>query len=147
MKMSKDSLAEVYFVLCNLNKDEYSKIPVNIINTIKENRNLDYRLNINEDVSILEQPFLEETRAILFALFKKYLATPEQKEKIDIIECKENQKIELHKMQKYNTDNVFKSKEKDVQTNKDITNTVDIVEYKENIFKKIINKIKEILHR
>ena len=50
-------------------------------------------------------------------------------------------------MQKYNTDNVFKSKEKDVQTNKDITNTVDIVEYKENIFKKIINKIKEILHR
>ena len=64
--MSKDSLAEVYFVLCNLNKDEYSKIPVNIINTIKENRNLDYRLNINEDVSILEQPFLEETRVICF---------------------------------------------------------------------------------
>ncbi len=98
MKMNSNSLAEVYFVLCNLNKDEYNKIPTHIIDTIKTNRNMDYRFIINNDVSIIEQPFLEETKAILFALFKKYLATPEQKEKICVIERKEKMSQYLKKL-------------------------------------------------
>jgi hypothetical protein len=85
---------------------------------------------------------LPETKAILFNLFRDYLSTPEQKEKIIKMQNEERQKNELKKQQKYNTE-VFtnKSKENEKQIKKE---TTDIVEYKENIFKRIYNYIKNL---
>ena len=57
----------------------------------------------------------------------------------------ERQKNELKKQQKYNTD-VFANKQKKetVQQNNEER---QIVEYKENIFKRILNKIKKFFIR
>ena len=55
---------------------------------------------------------LPETKAILFNLFRDYLATPEQKQKIIKMQHEERQKNELKKQQKYSTDVFINRKNK-----------------------------------
>ena len=83
---------------------------------------------------------LPETKAILFNLFRDYLATSEQKQKIIKMQNEERAKNELKKQQKYETD-IFKNKKVEQQTNA-IQEEKSLIKYKENIFQKIINKIK-----
>ena len=73
-------------------------------------------------------------------LFRDYLATPEQKAKIIRMQNEARQKNELKKQQIYNTD-VFANKPKENQSSNN-NETMQIVEYKENIFKRIWNKLK-----
>ena len=88
---------------------------------------------------------LPETKAILFNLFRDYLATPEQKAKIIRMQNEARQKNELKKQQMYNTD-VFVNKPKENQSSNN-NETMQIVEYKESIFKRILNKIKRFFSR
>ena len=83
---------------------------------------------------------LPETKAILFNLFRDYLAKPEQKEKIIRMQNEERQKNELKKQQQYNVD-VFANKKKENIKTKE-KERFELIEYKENIFKRILNKIK-----
>ena len=92
---------------------------------------------------------------ILFNLFRDYLATPEQKTKIIRMQNEARQKSELKKQQMYNTD-VFANKRsiqreeleknKVLEENKTEANNEgkQIVIYKENIFRRIFNKIKSL---
>ena len=83
---------------------------------------------------------LPETKAILFNIFRDYLATPEQKAKVIRMQNEARQKNELKKQQMYNT-NVFVNKLNENQTVNN-NETMQIEKYKESIFKKILNKIK-----
>ena len=132
MSNRKNAYTEVYMILQNLNTKEYNKIPHEIIKTIEANRNVEYDFDLDDELELKEQSILPETKAILFNMFRDYLSTPEQKEKIIRMQNEERQKLELKKQQKYNTD-IFANKQKE---------TVELVQYKENIFKKILNKIK-----
>ena len=116
--------------------EEYNKIPPEIIKAIEENMNEEYEYELDEDLELKNQPMLPETKAILFNLFRDYLATPEQKEKIIKMQNEERQKSELKKQQQYNA-NVFQNK-----TKENINQSKEMIEYKENIFVKLINKIK-----
>ena len=62
---------------------DYNKIPSDIISVIEENRNKEYQYFIDESISLSEQKMLPETKAILFNIFRDYLATEEQKQKIE----------------------------------------------------------------
>ena len=57
-------------------------IPDEVIKTIEENRNTEYEFDLDEDIELKDQELLPETKAILFNLFRDYLSTAEQKEKI-----------------------------------------------------------------
>ena len=78
----KNAYQEAYTILQELNEEEYSKIPLEVIQALKENRNEEYNYEVDEDQELKYQPMLPETKAILFNIFRDYLATPEQKEKI-----------------------------------------------------------------
>ena len=140
MSNRKNAYAEVYTILQELNEEEYNKIPPEVTQTIEANRNEYYDYELDDELELKDQPMLPETKAILFNLFRDYLATPEQKAKIIRMQNEARQKNELKKQQIYNTD-VFANK-----TREDITEnnneTMQIVKYKENIFKRILNKIK-----
>lgn len=137
MNNRKNAYTEVYTILQELNEEEYNKIPPEIIQAIRINKNEEYEYELDENLELKDHQMLPETKAILFNLFRDYLTTPEQKEKIIRMQNEERQKNELKKQQKYNVD-VFanKAKEKEV---------VELIEYKENIFKRILNKIKNFL--
>ena len=82
MSNRKNAYAEVYTILQELNEEEYNKIPPEVIKTIEANRNEEYEYELDAELELKDQPMLAETKAILFNMFRDYLATPEQKAKI-----------------------------------------------------------------
>ena len=140
MSNRKNAYTEAYTILQELNEEEYNKIPPEVINAIEENKNEEYEYELDDELELKDQPMLPETKAILFNLFRDYLATPEQKAKIIRMQNEARQKNELKKQQMYNTD-VFASR-KNKNFSKPDNETMQVVEYKESFFKKILNKIK-----
>lgn len=140
MSNRKNAYTEVYTILQELNEEEYNKIPPEVLKTIEANRNREYEYELDDELELKEQPMLPETKAILFNLFRDYLANSEQRAKIIRMQNEARQKNELKKQQIYHTD-VFANRQKEnlIQPNNE---TMQVVEYKESIFKKIFNKIK-----
>ena len=138
----KNAFKEVYVILDSLVEEDYKKIPPELIETIYRNMNQDYKYELDEEQELSTQKMLPETKAILFNIFRDYLSTEEQKQKIIRMQKEERQKNELKKREQYNTD-VFANKEQ--TNNPEIQKEqVSLIKYKENIFKKILNKIKNI---
>jgi len=135
----KNAYKEVYTILQELNEEEYNKIPLEIIEAIRLNMNEEYKYELDDELELKDHQMFPETKAILFNLFRDYLATPEQKEKIIRMQNEERQKNEIKKQKQYNT-NVFEKKQKE-KSARNQQETIQLIEYKENIFKKILNKI------
>ncbi len=136
----KDAFSEVYIILSSLEDEELKKIPSNVISAIENNRNLNYIYEINEDVDLFKQPMLLETKAILFNLYRDYLATPEQRKKIIKIQNEERQRKDKEKREKYNPNGMFENRQSNF---KNVPENKAIIEVKkENFIEKIIRKIK-----
>ena len=144
----KNAYQEAYTILQELNEEEYSKIPPEVIQALKENRNEEYNYELDEDQELKYQPMLPETKAILFNIFRDYLSTPEQKEKIKKMQSEERAKLEIKKKEQYNTENMFKLntlKETQEGTVKETEALVKVK--KENWLKKAIEKIKNLFKK
>ncbi len=134
---------EIYEILRIFPKELVAKIPQEKIRFFYNNMDNSYEYNISKE-TFDGQTMLEETKAILTILFRDYWATPVQKEKILSYENIERNKLEEETRRKYNPDNLFKKKEEQNYVEAHIEETA-MVEYKESIFKRIVNKILNIL--
>lgn len=144
MDNRKKAYTEVYKILQKLNEEEYNKIPPEIIKSIKINRDEKYNYELDSTLTLKEQTMLPETKAILFNIFRDYLATPEQKSKIIRTQNQKRLENELRKQKIYNSD-IFANKQKDnVVQNNSTNKSMQIIEKEENIFKRIINKIRTL---
>lgn len=142
----KIAFSEVYEILQYLDKDEYKKIPQELIETIKNNRDKDYLYNIDSEKKLKEQKMLPETKAILFNIFRDYLCTEAQKETIKNWQIDDLNKIEKEKKLKYDVD-LFKDNRNN-HNDLSVTNNTQLIEVKEkSIWKKFFNKIKAIFHK
>lgn len=143
MNNRRDAYKEVYIVLQDLNEEDYNKIPPEIIETIKENSNEEYEFVLNDELELKEQLLLPETKAILFNLFRDYLATPVQKEKILKMQSEERKKVEENKKQNYTNVDMFKTNKNENIEEKTNNQELQLVQIKkEGFFRKLINKIK-----
>lgn len=140
----KKVLVEVEAVLSCLNYMDYKKIPQNIIEAIKVNKDENYIFEYDENLDYKDWNLMLETKAILYNLFKQYLATNEQKEYYKQKELIERNRIEKEKKQKYNVDNLFKVKSLKENQQEEVKENSELIKYKEPILKRIINKIKAI---
>lgn len=141
-----NAYTEVYEILNCLDKDEYNKIPVELIEVFEENRNLDYEYEVNEEQDLTKQPMLVETKAILLNIFRDYLATPEQSQKIKQWLQADREYLEKQKQERYGN-NVFENKgKKECNANK-VEVQLPIEIKKQSIFQKIINTLKKIFKR
>ena len=75
-----NAFSEVYEILQHLENSSYRKISSDLINTIKNNRNTSYAYKLNPEKELKDQEMLPETKAILFNIFKNYLANKEQQQ-------------------------------------------------------------------
>ncbi len=140
-----NAFAEVYEILNYLNKEEYNKISLELINIIKNNRNQNYYYKIDNNKKLKEQEMLPETKAILFNIFRDYLSTEEQKQKIKKWQLEDISKLEEEKKKNYSID-VFK--EKNNQNTNFVKEEKQLKDVKEqSLWQKIINKIKKFLKR
>ena len=139
MSNRKNAYTEVYTILQELNEEEYNKIPPEVLKTIEANRNREYEYELDDELELKEQPMLPETKAILFNLFRDYLANSEQRAKIIRMQNEARQKNELKKQQiSHTVAFAIRQKANLIQPNNE---TMQVVQYKESIFKKIFNKI------
>ena len=138
----KKTLVEVDAVLSCLDYNEYKKIPANIIDAIENNKDEEYMYDYDEELEYEDWSLMPETKAILYNIFKKYLATEEQRKYLQQKERLENYKIESEKIKKYNSENLFK-KEKEVKKVEQEENNELIVK-RDSSFKRILEKLKSI---
>lgn len=141
---TKKVYSEVYQVL-NVLGDEYiRRLPKSLYNMLEEKRDTTYNPKYTDEITLDMQNINKESLNILALLQLNYWCDSyeEKLELQNILE--ENEKIhEENLRKKYNSENLFKNK-KNVYTKEAIENNMAIVEYKENIFRKFINKIKNI---
>ena len=138
----KKALVEVDAVLSCLDYNEYKKIPTNIIDAIENNKDEEYTYDYDEELEYEDWSLMPETKAILYNIFKKYLATADQRKYLQQKERLGNYKIESEKIKKYNSENLFK-KEKEVKKVEQEENNELIVK-RDSSFKRILEKLKSI---
>lgn len=135
--------AEVYEILSFMEQKYVDMIPLKLLELFKEEKEKEYKPNINPTIPLDEQNLQKKTLSILAMLNLNYWCEDENEKKELIALYAENDKRKEEELrEKYNPDNLFKKKEQIVEDNEIKQENRQLIEYKEqNIFKKILNKI------
>lgn len=142
------SLSEVNEILKFLPKEDYEKIPEEIIEVIKNNMDKNYKWEYDFSKALTEQDISREAVAILSYINMEYLLTKEQKDLMEEIHKFNEQKIENEKKVKFNPDDIFKNRTtitNELKEKYKNDNVLPIEVRKETLFLKILTKIKNIL--
>lgn len=141
---TKEIYSEVYSILNLLGEDYIKKLPTDLFNMIEEERKQDY--NPQYDLKNFEGQSIKRASLSMIALFhlNYWCKSDDEKNNLKQIFRKNQEKYQTEIREKYNPDNIFKNKKENIDN--DSLNEVDLIEYKETIFKKILKKIKKILH-
>ena len=128
------AFSEVLDVLQHSEIEVIEKIPLEIIKKIKEKSCKQYISNIkdynNFDIS-------EKAKALLAVIYQDYLCEDDEIEEFNKQLWENEVKYQETLREKYNPDNIFKK-----DKTKNNVESVSLIEYKENVFKKIISRIK-----
>lgn len=143
----REAFAEVLEVLKNSNQRILEKIPERFIAFLNENKDNNYIVKIDFTDANWDDNIKQETQAILALIYRDYIVSKEERTRLLAEEKEEQNRIENELREKYNPDDLFKKHIEDKNvTENDIQSEVTLVEYKESIFKRFINKIKDIFH-
>ena len=132
MSNLKKAFSEVDMILDLIDSEMKNKVSANFIKFIKEEKDNNYKPNINPELPLEEQNILPETIDILALLKLNYWCNEEEKKEL----LKQFQK---EAKEKYDIDKLFKTNK-----TKEIINLPEKVE-SENFIKKLIKFIKNII--
>ena len=147
-----NAYTEVLDILKYISKEDYEKIPKSKIKVFEENSNKNYNFTYDENKTLDEQNVSEITKVIIAILFRDYWATKEQR----YIIIKKQQEIKDKKqkelMAKFEQNKNISEKDlkkvnvaSDLDIDIDYARGTNLETYKEeNIFKRIISKIRGI---
>lgn len=139
----KIAYSEVLEILKYISKEEFNKVPKDMLEIFKANASNNNEFVYNPRKTLQEQNVSETARTIIAILFRDYWATENQKEKIL---KKQNYDREKIKEEMYTTNNIFQ-KHNTQQNENCIKNEVSMVEYKESIFTKIKKWFKHFFNK
>lgn len=129
---------EVLEVLNYISKEDYNKVPRDVIQVLEKNKKDDIVFLYNPWKDINEQKMSETGRMMLASFFRDYWATEVQKNKIKAFQNNKRHQIEEENRQKYNTD-IFKNRNTTINEGQnEQAENIQLVEYKENIFRRIL---------
>ena len=133
-----DVARETIYILQYFNPQFIAKIPTDFINNLKEiAKKSNIPIKIDRNKKLKEQEIFEETKDLISLIYYSYIATEEQKKELTKI-WNENELLYQEELrEKYNPDNIFKKKMSQKADN------MQMIEYKRNIFQKILKKIYE----
>ena len=133
-----NAYTEVLEILKNISQEDYNKVSKGKINLFEHNANKEYIFNYDSTKTLEEQNVSKTDRAIIAILFRDYWATDEQRNKIKAFQNNKRHQIEEENRQKYNTD-IFKNRNNSAaEVINEQAENMQLVEYKENIFKRIL---------
>ena len=135
---------EVIELLKFFPKESVEKIPKEKLEVYLYKMDKTYNYKVDTSKTFEQQKMSEKTKAIFANIFRDYWATDYQRERIKAKEQYDLEQIEKEKYEKYNPDDIFKNRKSENIQDETLSNNVAMTEYKEPIFKRIINKIKQI---
>ena len=137
--ISANTYEEVYQILSVMDKDTVMKIPLEILENIKLNRNSNYLTRIDKNDIFNESNVSKETIDILCFFDYHYWMDSNRKSNIDKI-LSDRKINEEENKKKYSVDNLFEKKEKTILDNT-IENNIQLIPIEKNIFDRIWEKI------
>lgn len=137
---TKRVYSETYAILQLLQEEFLSKIPSNLIEILKTEKDDTLDININPNIPLEEQNLHPDTISLL-AMLKVDYWCEDEKEKQELLEIfNKNEEEEQTKLrQQYNPDDLFK--EKMLKTEE------MLIQYKESGIKKFLNKLFSFISR
>lgn len=139
MSNLKKAFSEVDMILDLIDSEMKNKVSANFIKFIKEEKDNNYKPNINPELPLEEQNILPETIDILALLKLNYWCNEEEKKELLKVLNKNEQKFQKEAKEKYDIDKLFKTNK-----TKEIINLPEKGE-SENFIKKLIKFIKNII--
>lgn len=139
MSNLKKAFSEVDMILNLIDSEMKNKVSANFIKFIKEEKDNNYKPNINPEIPLEEQDILPETIDILALLKLNYWCNEEEKKELLKILNKNEQQFQKEAKEKYDIDKLFKQNK-----TKETINLPEKVE-SENFIKKLIKFIKHII--
>jgi len=134
----EEAFAEVDEILKLMPIDLLSKIPMQFRQLISENKANDYKIEIQEPLE--KENFKEETIAILGLIYRDFLASPDEREELQLRDAEELKKIEEKIQKQYDVENIFEKRKSVAKT--------ELTVYKEpGVIKKLFNLIKGIFKK
>ena len=141
MKVTKELMAytEVLNVLNYIEKEYLEKVPKEIIDFLEKN-SLEYPMCFDANGDFKVSPLAE---AILCYINLEYWCDKKEKEKIIEIYKKNDKEIS----ENYDISKILENRNKNCNIEINENKITNLIEIKENIFQKIINKIKKFFKR
>lgn len=145
---TRQAYSEIDEFLGLLSEEQRNEIPKKLRDFFKEEKDIEYIKNIDKDIPIKDQNLKEETLAIIALLNLQYWCKDEEeKKRLQEIYAQNEKEYQDMLYEKYNPNDIFKKKDETTIENKNETKKdMQIIEYKEPIFRRIINKILNFLH-
>lgn len=141
----EEAFTEVDEILKIMPIDLVSKIPVQFRQTISENKATNYKVIIKEPLE--EQKLKKETIIILGLIYRDFLASPEEREQLQLKDAEELKKIEQEMKEQYDIENIFKKKKEKKALEEELTSK-DLTIYKEQSFlSRLFSVIKGIFRK
>ena len=148
MTKTRQAYSEIDEFLGLLSEEQRNEIPKKLRDFFKEEKDQEYFKNIDKDIPIKDQNLKEETLAIIALLNLQYWCKDEEeKKRLQEIYAQNEKEYQDMLYEKYNPNDIFKKKEgTTIENNNEIKEKMQMVEYKDSVFKRIINKILNSLH-
>lgn len=139
--INRNVYSEVFELLGYMDKITVMKIPIEILNKIKENKNDEYISRIDKNNIFNRDNVLPETIKYIAWLDVNFWESEEEKERLKKIYFEKINEEEKIKSNQYKAYDIFKNKY--VKTLNNDFRVDSMIEYKENIFKKFLKFIKD----
>ena len=136
--INADTYSEVYEILSCMNKSIVMKVPFEILQVIKENRNMDYTSKIDKDDLFNLNNISNDTVNVLAWLDVNYWISNEKKENLKVAFKND---IKTSKGEEISD---FKNVKR--KNNRILTDENQVKVYKEPIIYRIINKIRKLIN-
>ena len=132
----QEACSEVNYILTYLDPEDKKKIPESVIEFFNENKDIFYKVQIDKDKPLKDQPLQEETKALLHLLHYYYLATEEEKKE-----------FKKYIQESDGTADIESIEENINPASNGISNSeenTELVVYNDSFYKKVSSKIKSI---
>ena len=151
---TKEDYAKAYTELLEIikyfSKESLEKLPKENIEMYNIEKDRDYNFTYNEELELDEQNVSKLTTILLANLYIQYLASEEERNRIKERDQKELELLEKQKREMYNSNKIFENRKEaiykynteEVSKLKKNENIILSIVKKQNIFTKIIEKIK-----
>ena len=138
------SYSQILEILKYIPKEDYNKIPKNMIELFENNCYKESKFKYNPKKTLQEQNVTETTKIIIALLYRDHWSTEEQREKIKKFQ-------EQERLKQVDVNDIFKRNKQKIITDNieeyNVSENLPIVVEKDNIFKRIINKIRRIFNK